>query len=428
MHCRFILVAMLLSFCSVAQTVQAQDNTLDQILVTVNGSPITESEIQRRINWSEFLIASGGEQPQPPEISRNEAVRNAIDFRLMLDFAATQGIDVGGHEIEERLSTILELNNQTPEQFFAEIAASDVNQSDVIQNIAESLLNEKLVREVWIRQARVRDEEVDRFLAMNPNSFREPDEYSLSVIMVTESLTLNLDQRQLLQNVVSEVQREFHKGADFESVAIAAGQIEGVSVGNTGWVKLGDLNPDLANQLSPEKVETIIGPIRTGGGTMFAKVERFRDKSDEVIPLVDQFHLSTIVMNATNEAGAEANFERLEELRNSIVAGADFRNVAKVYSHDIESKKSGGDLGWLSENQVPFEYLEPLADLSIGDVSPVQQVGDTVFILKLENIRPADKVERIRSLVREQLRDLKIRNERIRGLEQLRDTAVIEYR
>jgi len=66
--------------------------------------------------------------------------------------------------------------------------------------------------------------------------------------------------------------------------------------------------------------------------------------------------------------------------------------------------------------------------MDVVDISPVQQIGNIVFILQLNGIREASKEQLIRSAVRLRLRNFRLRNERANWIDEMRENAVIDFR
>ncbi len=410
------------------QIAQAQSDVLDQILVTVDGSPITESEVERRINWLRFLASNSGDTSFSIERARRQAIDDAIVSQLQRKRAGEMGLFLSDSEIDERIASVIEVNNVSPDRFFADLTANGIGQDEFRQSVVESLLNDKLTERLVIPRIRIRDEEIDRYLAANPQEFAPVEEYDLSVIVISETLSMNFEQKQVLRQIAQDIKRELDSGSDFDEIAALASRFEGIQAGNLGWVQRENLEPALAGALSGSRVSRALGPVVSGSNTFFALVRQYRKSRIPDLPELREFHLARLVMQAQNEAGAEVNAERLEELRTTILNGADFGEIARVYSHDDTTRKQGGDLGWIPEDSMPFEYFGPLSELSVGDISPVQRIGNIVFVLSFRDVREASQEQRQRSLVRNQLRNFRLRNERANWIDELRESAVIDYR
>ena len=410
------------------QSVHAQSDVLDRILVTVNGSPITESEIEQRSNFLIFLTSDGSQSSLNLDAARQQATDDAIVFRLLQQRANEIGIGLTSEEIDERIALEFESRNISEKAFLRDLSKRGFTIDVFRRTISETLLRDKLVQQIVAPRISIRDEEIDRYISINQESFQPVNEFNLSVIVVSESLSMNFEQKQLLRRIVRDIEYEIDRGSDFYQVAIAASQFEGIQAGDLGWVRTSDLDPVLAQRMTPTKVNQIIGPIVSGSNIFFARINDHQTSIGPELPLIKELHLARIVLQASNQAGSEVNAEQLENLRRTILSGGDFGEIAKVYSHDSSTKQQGGDMGWIPEDSVPFEYLRPLADMEIGDVSSVQQIANIVFIIQYRGLRDASQEQRMRSLVRSRLRNTKLRNEVSNWIDELRETAVIDYR
>ncbi len=410
------------------QSVHAQSDVLDRILVTVNGSPITESEIEQRSNFLIFLTSDGSQSSLNLDAARQQATDDAIVFRLLQQRANEIGIGLTSEEIDERIALEFESRNISEKAFLRDLSKRGFSIDVFRRTISETLLRDKLVQQIVAPRISIRDEEIDRYISINQESFQPVNEFNLSVIVVSESLSMNFEQKQLLRRIVRDIEYEIDRGSDFYQVAIAASQFEGIQAGDLGWVRTSDLDPVLAQRMTPTKVNQIIGPIVSGSNIFFARINDHQTSIGPELPLIKELHLARIVLQASNQAGSEVNAEQLENLRRTILSGGDFGEIAKVYSHDSSTKQQGGDMGWIPEDSVPFEYLRPLADMEIGDVSSVQQIANIVFIIQYRGLRDASQEQRMRSLVRSRLRNTKLRNEVSNWIDELRETAVIDYR
>jgi len=109
------------------------------------------------------------------------------------------------------------------------------------------------------------------------------------------------------------------------------------------------------------------------------------------------------------EAGSDATDEEVKEAEKQaqdllvkINAGESFEDLAKKFSDDFGSRKTGGDLGWFGPKTMVKPFEDAVKGMKVGDVTtaPVKtQFG--FHLIKLENIKP--EVVRPFEEVREQL-------------------------
>ena len=102
-----------------------------------------------------------------------------------------------------------------------------------------------------------------------------------------------------------------------------------------------------------------------------------------------EFNVSHILVripeNATAEQIAERR-KRAEGVLQQLQAGGDFAKLAATYS-DATDALTGGDLGWRSPDRLPQLFIDTLADMKPGDISPIVKSANGFHILKLAGKR-----------------------------------------
>lgn len=98
-------------------------------------------------------------------------------------------------------------------------------------------------------------------------------------------------------------------------------------------------------------------------------------------------------------AAASAATERIRDARRRIVAGEDFRRVAREVSEDSNTARSGGDFGWASLEGTG-SGLDPNVDraakaLSVGTVSEVIEGEDGLYLVQVADQREGDLPKQI---------------------------------
>jgi peptidyl-prolyl cis-trans isomerase C len=86
---------------------------------------------------------------------------------------------------------------------------------------------------------------------------------------------------------------------------------------------------------------------------------------------------------------------KAEELRKKLVAGADFAEMAKKESDDVESGKNGGDLGAFGHGQMVPEFEQAAFNAKPGEITPVVKTQFGYHIIKVEEktMTPFDTVK-----------------------------------
>ncbi len=102
-----------------------------------------------------------------------------------------------------------------------------------------------------------------------------------------------------------------------------------------------------------------------------------------------EFNVSHILVripeNATAEQIAERR-KRAEGVLQQLQAGGDFAKLAATYSDGTDAL-TGGDLGWRSPDRLPQLFIDTLANMKPGDISPIVKSANGFHILKLAGKR-----------------------------------------
>lgn len=90
-----------------------------------------------------------------------------------------------------------------------------------------------------------------------------------------------------------------------------------------------------------------------------------------------------ITLKTGINATLQSNKKLAEEICNRLKSGEKFEDLARKYSKDDSSAK-GGDWGWYKKGELNPVLDKKAFELSLGGVTEPVEIGDMVFILKLE--------------------------------------------
>lgn len=102
-----------------------------------------------------------------------------------------------------------------------------------------------------------------------------------------------------------------------------------------------------------------------------------------------EYHLGHIMINLPESAtpsDREAAQQQAQEILNKLIQGEDFSQVAVRYSQGSKALQ-GGDLGWLSWDQIPTFFAKSVRDLDIGQLSNLIRSPVGYHIIKLKDKR-----------------------------------------
>ena len=161
------------------------------------------------------------------------------------------------------------------------------------------------------------------------------------------------------------------------------------------------------------------------------QIQAYYDKNKTAYATPEQVKLRMIVIREGSsgdvpEVGSKKDLA--EEIRQKVASGAEFDRMAQMYSEDETTQQAGGDWGWIERNTLNEELTNIAFSLRAGEVSPVINIENTYYILKVE----ARKNASIKPItdVRDEIEKNLIQQERTkaqqRWLETLRQKAYIK--
>src|SRR5947207_3294504 len=115
------------------------------------------------------------------------------------------------------------------------------------------------------------------------------------------------------------------------------------------------------------------------------KIEEYYRKHRDEFTSKEQIKLRMIMISGHKDtASAPAQKELAEEVLGKLASGAEFEQVAQMYSED-STKDNGGDWGWI-ERKTLAEPLEKFAfNMPVGRISNIIDYAGNYYILKVED-------------------------------------------
>ena len=144
--------------------------------------------------------------------------------------------------------------------------------------------------------------------------------------------------------------------------------------------------------------------------------------------VVEQTHVEHILVKVEEGREEEAR-ARIESLRQRILAGEDFHELARTHSDDPGSAVKGGDLGWVSAEEVVPTFSSAMQSLPEGELSEPVQSNFGFHLIRVLGRRSHDDTETYRRAhARDTLRARKAEEMTQAWLQRLRDEAYVELR
>jgi peptidyl-prolyl cis-trans isomerase SurA len=143
---------------------------------------------------------------------------------------------------------------------------------------------------------------------------------------------------------------------------------------------------------------------------------------------VQQTNVRHILLRAREGLSEAEARERLQRLRERIVAGGDFAELARLHSEDASAQK-GGDLGWVAAGDTVPEFERAMNELKDKEVSqPIQTPFGWHLVQVVERRSDELSEDRKKVAARTAIRARKADEAYQDWLRQTRDRAFVENR
>lgn len=233
-----------------------------RIAAVVNDDVISFYDLSARMRM--VMLSSGlQDTPEMRQRLKDQVLRRLIDEKLQLQEAKRNNISVPQSEIDEALGEIAKRNNVGLDRIDDFFRSVGVDRSTVVDQIEATRAWDKVVFRRHGTNARAGDEEIEEVLQRIEQA-RGKLEYLVSeIFLAVDSPEDEAQIRQEARRLIDQIRQ----GATFGSVAVQFSQAASAATqGNIGWVKQGQLDPEIDNALRTLQPGEMSAPIRTSTG------------------------------------------------------------------------------------------------------------------------------------------------------------------
>lgn len=406
---------------------QATGKQLDSIVAVVDNDVITRRELNQALVEARHRMATRHLKPPPQQALEHQVLENLITKRLEQRAAAKRGIEIDDPSLNAAVQSIAQRNNLTLDQLRQAVKRQEgVSFAQFRDEIRQQLLEQRLRQQVVNSNLTVSKQEVDNALSRGLTG-ANGRQYHLAQILI--AVPADAGQARLRQARIKarQVIAELRRGADFQRLAAAVSNgRRALQGGDLGWLSAAEMPPLLANAINKLKPGETSGLLRNAQGFHIIKLLQERDQSAK--PVVQQ-RAREITIRTGKDTDDAAARSRLQRLRQRIINGASFAELAKANSMDAATASQGGEMGWLDPDQPDPQFTKQLDKLRPGQVSPPFKAAGGWHIVQLEERRQQATTNAAqRAAVRKALLQRKSDQEWNLWLQHLRDQAYIEIR
>ncbi len=427
---RALILSLLFAHAASAQVGQRQSVSplaADRIVAVVNDEVITYVELRLRLELALTQLRKQGTALPPNEVIERQMLERLIVDKVQLQHAREIGLRVEESQLEQALQRIAAGNKMSLAQFRDALQKDGIPYLKFREDIREEMTIARVREREVENKIAISEGEIDNYLAGDVNAPDAGEEYEIAHILLRAPESASPEQIQRLRAKADQIMERLNKGEDFAQLAAAYSDApDGLQGGGMGKRPLDRLPSIFSESVARLKVGEVAPILRSPNGFHFVKL--LAKSGGKKLPAVQQTRVRHILIKV-NEIVSEADAQhKLSGLYDRIKHGANFAELARLFSQDGTAPK-GGDLGWVYPGDTVPEFQRAMDQLKPGELSePVQSPFGFHLIEVLERRVQDVSADRQRAAARQVLRERKMDEAYQDWLRQLRDRAYVELR
>ena len=405
---------------------------VDRIVAVVNSEVVTQSELTERISIAERQLKRQNTPiPDPRQLERQVLERLILE-KAQLQMAKETGLRADEVQLDRALARIAENNKMTLAAFRQALEKDGLR----FDRFREEIRNEIMITRLREREVddkiQVSDSEIDLYIAeaSGPGAPLGDVEYNFAHVLLRLPEQASPETIQAARARAERVIAEARAGSDFAKLAASYSDApDALAGGNMGWRAHDRLPEVFASALKDLRPGEVSAPLRSPAGFHVLKLIERRGGSTALSGAPVQQTRARHILIKTSEVVSENDARRrLADLRERIVNGADFAEIARLQSEDSTASK-GGDLDWVYKGDTVPEFERAMDELKPGEISQPVKTQFGYHLIQVLARRVADvSAERRRLQARQALRERRTDEAYQDWLRQLRDRTYVEIR
>jgi len=387
----------------------------------VNGFVITGTDIDQRV----ALVTAASEAPISAEEMlrlRVQVLRNLIDETLKIQKADADKLEVKPEEVEQTYQQLAAQNFAgNPKKMDDYLVSIGSSPASLKRQISGETAWENILRRNITPFVNVSAEEVNDVLK-RMNEAKGTDEYRMGEIY----LSATTENRAAVLANAQKIMEQLEQGGSFVAYARQYSEATTAVVGgDLGWVRLGQLPPQLAAAARTMTTGQLQGPIEIPGGFSILYLINKRQvlMADPNEALLSLKQISVAFAPGVSQAQAEAKVAEFGAYIDGLKGCGDVEAGAKKIGAEVISNDQ------IKAANLPEQLRAILLGLQIGQATPpFGGVKEGVRVLMLcGRDDPKDSGAPTFAAVMDQIEQDQVNKRAQRLLRDLRNDAYIEY-
>lgn len=403
---------------------QSTLESVDDIALVINQEAIPRSQ------FNQEMMALRQQFPRDtglPEDQIQEALLNQIIQRhLIAQLARQVALSVDEADVNKALAQVANQNGLTTQELLARVQqetglGAEAYRQQVREQLVQGQLKQRLVGgSIHISAAQI-DDQIAQIARQRGSELHLQD---LLIPVPRGDAQARGEAYQQLMRQLSDA-----LAAHDNDLQAAASEIPGARFTDLGDVNLAQIPIQFARVVATLPTGQVVdAPVVDRDGMHFLKVVSKSVGENGSGYDVVEGKLRHILIRR-NPENPEAARLVIDEIYNRLQQGVSFATLARGFSQDVASAAKGGELGWMSADQLDPQFARQMETVPLKTISPPFESSFGWHIIEVDERRLVDRSEeKIREQIRTSLYDSALEEAWQQRLAEVRQSAYISIR
>lgn len=405
----------------------AQVKILDKIIAIVDDDVVLQSELNRRMSSIIKQIKQSNTTAPPEDLLKKQVLDRLISERIQLSIGYNAGVRISDDELNQAIGRVAASNNLSIDQYIDRLTMEGTSLSIIREEIRHELIIMRVQQASIMRRIRVSDQELNNFLNSEEGQLVSSPDVNIGQILLAVSSNASKASIDRVSNQAMDLYQQIQDGKDFKELALSYSMDQSaLQGGDLGWRNMAQLPKIFSQEIDLLTLGTVSEPIRSGAGFHLIKLY---DRRGGDAKLIEQNLVRHILLEPNALRNKLETKKFLQQIKNQVLAGEDFEQLAKAHSEDKSSALDGGNLGWSTPGMFVPEFEATMNNIAIGEISEPFESQFGWHILQVTDRRQQDFSEEIlRNRAQNLIRQRKYDEELQVWLQEIKDEAFIEIK
>jgi peptidyl-prolyl cis-trans isomerase SurA len=398
---------------------------LDSIVAIVEDDVIMSSELRDRMELLISNLKAKDREVPPQDILVRQTLDRLILESIQLQMGRRAGVRISDSQLNDALTRFAAQSRMSLDQFRMQLERDGRSYPAMREEVRRELILQRVQGGNVNQRIQISEQEVENYLESPEGQTMVAEEYHLVHALLPVSESASAAQKAVAKAHVDALYARITAGEPFADVISTSDGEFTFTGGDLGWRTVDDL-PNLFVDIAPGmEVNQTAAPILSASGYHLIFLAEKRGGA----MVIQQTHVRHILLKTSAIRSDDETRQLALELRQRILDGADFEELAREYSEDIGTAQEGGDLGWTNPGQMVPAFENAMDSVAVDDISQPVQSEFGWHILEVLERREEDVSKTVvQNRAGEILHQRKYEEELDAWLRKIRDEAFVDIK